>query len=177
VEIKVYQGEREMAAENKLLGRFELVGIPPAPKGVPQIEVTFDIDANGIVHVSARDKATGKEQGIRIQTSGGLSEADIKRMIEVRFRSMCVCVCVCTRPGFLESDRDAGGRAEQGQGPGAPRTHRSPQQDRVDHLRRGEEPERVQEPDPREPRQSPPRSHRAGPLEDHVRYGRSVVVR
>jgi molecular chaperone DnaK len=82
VTIRVYQGEREMAADNKLLGQFDLVGIPPAPRGVPQIEVTFDIDANGIVHVSAKDKATGKEQSIRIQASGGLTEADIKRMTE-----------------------------------------------------------------------------------------------
>ncbi|MDW8341529.1 MAG: molecular chaperone DnaK [Geminicoccaceae bacterium] len=82
VTIKVYQGEREMAADNKLLGQFDLVGIPPAPRGVPQIEVTFDIDANGIVNVSARDKATGKEQAIRIQASGGLTEAEIQRMIK-----------------------------------------------------------------------------------------------
>jgi molecular chaperone DnaK len=82
VTIRVSQGEREMAADNKLLGQFDLVGIPPAPRGVPQIEVTFDIDANGIVNVSARDKGTGKEQQIRIQASGGLSEADIKRMTE-----------------------------------------------------------------------------------------------
>jgi molecular chaperone DnaK len=82
VTIRVSQGEREMAADNKLLGQFDLVGIPPAPRGVPQIEVTFDIDANGIVHVSAKDKATAKEQSIRIQASGGLSEADIKRMTE-----------------------------------------------------------------------------------------------
>ncbi len=81
VTIKVYQGEREMAADNKLLGNFDLAGIPPAPRGVPQIEVTFDIDANGIVSVQARDKATGKEQQIRIQASGGLSEADIKQMV------------------------------------------------------------------------------------------------
>ena len=74
VEIKVHQGEREMAADNKLLGQFQLVGIPPAPRGVPQIEVTFDIDANGIVNVSARDKGTGKEQQIVIQSSGGLSK-------------------------------------------------------------------------------------------------------
>jgi molecular chaperone DnaK len=80
VTIRVSQGEREMAADNKLLGQFDLVGIPPAPRGLPQIEVTFDIDANGIVHVSAKDKATAKEQSIRIQASGGLSEADIKRM-------------------------------------------------------------------------------------------------
>jgi molecular chaperone DnaK len=82
VTIKVYQGEREMAADNKLLGNFDLTGIPPAPRGVPQIEVTFDIDANGIVSVSAKDKATGKEQQIRIQASGGLSETDIERMVK-----------------------------------------------------------------------------------------------
>ena len=82
VTIKVYQGEREMAADNKHLGTFDLVGIPPAPRGVPQIEVTFDIDANGIVNVSARDKATSKEQSIRIQASGGLSDADIQRMVK-----------------------------------------------------------------------------------------------
>ena len=81
VTIKVYQGEREMAADNKLLGNFDLTGIPPAPRGVPQIEVTFDIDANGIVSVQAKDKATGKEQQIRIQASGGLNEADIQRMV------------------------------------------------------------------------------------------------
>ena len=81
VTIRVFQGEREMAADNKLLGQFDLVGIPPAPRGMPQIEVTFDIDANGIVNVSARDKATGKEQQIRIQASGGLSERDIERMV------------------------------------------------------------------------------------------------
>ncbi len=80
--IKVYQGEREMAADNKLLGNFDLQGIPPAPRGVPQIEVTFDIDANGIVSVQAKDKATGKEQQIRIQASGGLSESDIQRMVK-----------------------------------------------------------------------------------------------
>jgi molecular chaperone DnaK len=82
VTIRVSQGEREMAADNKLLGQFDLVGIPPAPRGVPQIEVTFDIDANGIVHVSAKDKATGKEQSIRIQASGGLSDAEIERMVK-----------------------------------------------------------------------------------------------
>jgi molecular chaperone DnaK len=82
VTIKVYQGEREMAADNKLLGNFDLTGIPPAPRGVPQIEVTFDIDANGIVSVQAKDKATGKEQQIRIQASGGLSETDIQRMVK-----------------------------------------------------------------------------------------------
>merc|ERR1719155_118881 len=81
VQIKVLQGEREMAADNKLLGEFDLVGIPPAPRGVPQIEVTFDIDANGIVNVSARDKATNKEQQITIQSSGGLSDADIDEMV------------------------------------------------------------------------------------------------
>ena len=82
VTIRVFQGEREMAADNKMLGQFDLVGIPPAPRGVPQIEVTFDIDANGIVNVSAKDKATGKEQQIRIQASGGLSEADIEKMVK-----------------------------------------------------------------------------------------------
>ncbi len=82
VTIKVYQGEREMAADNKLLGVFELVGIPPAPRGVPQIEVTFDIDANGILHVSAKDLGTGKEQSIRITASSGLSEEEIKRMMK-----------------------------------------------------------------------------------------------
>src|SRR3712207_3056071 len=71
-----------MAADNKLLGQFDLVGIPPAPRGVPQVEVTFDIDANGIVNVTAKDKATGKEQQIRIQASGGLSEADIQKMVK-----------------------------------------------------------------------------------------------
>ncbi len=82
VTIRVFQGEREMAADNKMLGQFDLVGIPPAPRGVPQIEVTFDIDANGIVHVTAKDKATGKEQNIRIQASGGLGDADIDRMVK-----------------------------------------------------------------------------------------------
>src|SRR5690349_14778882 len=82
VTIRVFQGERELAADNKLLGQFDLVGIAPAPRGTPQIEVTFDIDANGIVNVSAKDKATGKEQQIRIQASGGLTEADIQRMVK-----------------------------------------------------------------------------------------------
>jgi molecular chaperone DnaK len=82
VTIRVFQGEREMAADNKILGQFDLVGIPPAPRGVPQIEVTFDIDANGIVNVSAKDKGTGKEQQIRIQASGGLSETDIDKMVK-----------------------------------------------------------------------------------------------
>jgi molecular chaperone DnaK len=82
VTIRVFQGEREMAADNKVLGQFDLVGIPTAPRGVPQVEVTFDIDANGIVNVSAKDKATGKEQQIRIQASGGLSDADIETMIQ-----------------------------------------------------------------------------------------------
>ncbi len=82
VTIRVFQGEREMAADNKLLGQFDLVGIPSAPRGVPQVEVTFDIDANGIVHVTAKDKATGKEQQIRIQASGGLSDADIEKMVK-----------------------------------------------------------------------------------------------
>jgi molecular chaperone DnaK len=82
VTIRVFQGEREMAADNKLLGQFDLVGIPPAPRGVPQIEVSFDIDANGIVNVQAKDKATGKEQQIRIQASGGLSESEIQKMVK-----------------------------------------------------------------------------------------------
>ncbi|MGN8116427.1 molecular chaperone DnaK [Labrys sp. 22185] len=82
VTIRVFQGEREMAADNKALGQFDLVGIPPAPRGMPQIEVTFDIDANGIVNVSAKDKATSKEQQIRIQASGGLSDADIEKMVK-----------------------------------------------------------------------------------------------
>ena len=82
VTIRVFQGEREMAADNKLLGQFDLVGIPPAARGMPQVEVTFDIDANGIVNVSAKDKATGKEQQIRIQASGGLSDADIEKMVK-----------------------------------------------------------------------------------------------
>merc|ERR1712002_162376 len=82
VEIKVHQGEREMARDNKLLGQFQLVGIPPAPRGVPQVEVTFDIDANGIVNVSARDKGTGKEQQIVIQSSGGLSKDEIENMVK-----------------------------------------------------------------------------------------------
>jgi len=82
VTIRVFQGEREMASDNKLLGQFDLIGVPPSPRGLPQIEVTFDIDANGIVNVSAKDKATGKEQQIRIQASGGLSDEDIERMVQ-----------------------------------------------------------------------------------------------
>ncbi|MGF6226866.1 molecular chaperone DnaK [Inquilinus ginsengisoli] len=82
VTIRVFQGEREMAADNKILGQFDLVGIPPAPRGMPQVEVTFDIDANGLVNVSAKDKATGKEQAIRIQASGGLSDGDIDKMVK-----------------------------------------------------------------------------------------------
>jgi len=82
VTIRVFQGEREMAAHNKMLGQFDLMGIPPAPRGMPQIEVTFDIDANGIVNVSAKDKATGKEQQIRIQASGGLSDAEVEKMVK-----------------------------------------------------------------------------------------------
>jgi len=82
VTVRVFQGEREMAADNKLLGQFDLVGIPPAPRGLPQIEVAFDIDANGIVNVAAKDKASGKEQTIRIQASGGLTESDIQRMVK-----------------------------------------------------------------------------------------------
>ncbi|MCB1384678.1 MAG: Hsp70 family protein, partial [Nitratireductor sp.] len=82
VTIRVFQGEREMAADNKLLGQFDLVGIPPAPRGVPQIEVTFDIDANGIVNVTAKDKGTGKEQAISIKASGGLSDDEIDQMVK-----------------------------------------------------------------------------------------------
>jgi molecular chaperone DnaK len=82
VTIRVFQGERPMAQDNKMLGQFDLVGIPPAPRGVPQVEVTFDIDANGIVHVTAKDKATSKEQSIRIQANGGLSDADIDKMVK-----------------------------------------------------------------------------------------------
>jgi molecular chaperone DnaK len=82
VTIRVFQGEREMAANNKLLGQFDLIGIPPAPRGLPQIEVTFDIDANGIVHVNAKDLGTGKEQSIRITASSGLNEAEIKQMVK-----------------------------------------------------------------------------------------------
>jgi len=82
VGIKVFQGEREMAADNKMLGQFDLVGIPPAPRGVPQIEVTFDIDANGIVNVSAVDKSTGKKQSITLRSSGGLSDAEVERMVQ-----------------------------------------------------------------------------------------------
>jgi len=82
VTIRVFQGEREMAADNKMLGQFDLVGIPPAPRGIPQVEVTFDIDANGIVSVTAKDKATNKEQQIRIQASGGLSDKDIEKMVK-----------------------------------------------------------------------------------------------
>merc|ERR1712139_243096 len=82
VGIKVFQGEREMAADNKMLGQFDLVGLPPAPRGVPQIEVTFDIDANGMVDVSAVDKSTGKKQSITIRSSGGLSDAEIEKMVQ-----------------------------------------------------------------------------------------------
>src|SRR5213079_1994117 len=82
VTIRVFQGEREMAANNKLLGQFDLIGIPPAPRGMPQVEVTFDIDANGIVHVNAKDLGTGKEQSIRITASSGLSEQEIKQMVK-----------------------------------------------------------------------------------------------
>jgi molecular chaperone DnaK len=82
VTVRVFQGEREMAADNKLLGQFDLIGIPPAPRGVPQIDVTFDIDANGIVHVSAKDKATSKEQSIRITASSGISKEEIERLVK-----------------------------------------------------------------------------------------------
>src|SRR4029077_20886076 len=82
VTIRVFQGEREMAADNKMLGQFDLVGIPPAPRGMPQVEVTFDIDANGIVHVHAKDLGTGKEQSIKITASSGLSESEVKQMVK-----------------------------------------------------------------------------------------------
>jgi molecular chaperone DnaK len=110
VTIKVYQGEREMAADNKLLGQFDLVGIPPAPRGVPQVEVTFDIDANGIVSVQARDKATGKEQQIRIQASGGLSEADIQRMVK---EAEANAEADKQRRGFVELRNQADGLIHQ----------------------------------------------------------------
>merc|ERR1719373_884966 len=82
VGIKVYQGEREMAADNQMLGNFDLVGLPPAPRGVPQIEVSFDIDANGIVNVGATDKSTGKKQSITVRSSGGLSDSEVERMVQ-----------------------------------------------------------------------------------------------
>merc|ERR1712141_492503 len=82
VGIKVFQGEREMAADNKLLGQFDLVGIPPAPRGVPQIEVSFDIDANGVVNVGASDKSTGKKQSVTVRSSGGLSDSEVERMVQ-----------------------------------------------------------------------------------------------
>ncbi len=109
VTIRVSQGEREMAADNKLLGQFDLVGIPPAPRGVPQIEVTFDIDANGIVHVSAKDKATAKEQSIRIQASGGLSDAEIERMVKDAE--------VARGRGQAEARADRGQEPRRGAGP------------------------------------------------------------
>jgi molecular chaperone DnaK len=117
VTIRVFQGEREMAADNKLLGQFDLVGIPPAPRGVPQVEVTFDIDANGIVNVSARDKGTGKEQQIRIQASGGLSDADIDKMVRDaeqfarRTRSVARRLSRATRRTASSHHRDAAARA------------------------------------------------------------------
>ncbi len=82
VSIRVFQGERQMVGDNKLLGQFDLSGIPSAPRGVPQIEVTFDIDANGIVHVNARDKSTGKQQKVTIQSSGGLSKDEVQKMVK-----------------------------------------------------------------------------------------------
>ncbi len=110
VTIKVYQGEREMAADNKALGQFDLVGLPSAPRGVPQIEVTFDIDANGIVSVSAKDKATGKEQQIRIQASGGLSEADIQKMVR---EAETNAEADKTRRAFVEARNHADGLIHQ----------------------------------------------------------------
>ena len=116
--VHVLQGEREMAADNKTLARFELVGIPPAPRGVPQIEVSFDIDANGIVHVSAKDLGTGKQQAVRVVSNSGLTEAEIQRMI-------------AGRP-------DARGRRQAQEGAGRPA-----QQRRRPHLHHGEEPRGV----------------------------------
>jgi molecular chaperone DnaK len=110
VTIKVYQGEREMAADNKLLGNFDLTGLPPAPRGVPQIEVTFDIDANGIVSVQAKDKATGKEQQIRIQASGGLSDADIQKMVK---EAEANAESDKTRRAFIEAKNHADGLIHQ----------------------------------------------------------------
>ena len=110
VTIKVYQGEREMAADNKMLGNFDLVGIPSAPRGVPQVEVTFDIDANGIVSVSAKDKATNKEQQIRIAASGGLSDADIKRMVQ---EAEANAVVDKERRAFVEARNQAEGLIHQ----------------------------------------------------------------
>lgn len=110
VTIQVFQGEREMAADNKMLGKFDLAGIPPAPRGVPQIEVTFDIDANGIVSVSAKDKATGKEQQIRIQASGGLGEADIERMVK---EAEANAEADKKRREFIEAKNHADGLAHQ----------------------------------------------------------------
>ncbi len=110
VTIKVFQGEREMAADNKILGQFDLVGIPSAPRGVPQIEVTFDIDANGIVSVSAKDKATAKEQQIRIQASGGLSDADIQRMVK---EGEANAESDKARRAFIEAKNHADGLAHQ----------------------------------------------------------------
>lgn len=104
VGIQVYQGEREMAADNKLLGKFDLVGIPPAPRGTPQIEVTFDIDANGIVNVSAKDKGTGREQSIVIQSSGGLSEAEIQKMVN---DAESYAEADKQRKAFIEAKNDA----------------------------------------------------------------------
>ncbi len=129
VTIRVSQGEREMAADNKLLGQFDLVGIPPAPRGVPQVEVTFDIDANGIVHVAAKDKATSKEHSIRIQASGGLSEADIQRMVKdaeahaaddkkkrdlVEARNQAEALVHGIEKSLSENAADAGGCFDQG---------------------------------------------------------------
>lgn len=104
VSIKVLQGEREMANDNKMLGQFDLVGIPPAPRGVPQIEVTFDIDANGIVNVGAKDKATGKEQNIVIQSSSGLSDTDVERLVK---EAEQYAAADKKRKEFIEAKNDA----------------------------------------------------------------------
>jgi len=146
VGIKVLQGEREMAADNKMLGQFDLVGIPPAPRGVPQIEVTFDIDANGIVNVGAKDKATNKEQTIRIQSSGGLSEADIEKMVRpppntapfVRYsRARTLATGHDTVSLTLERGYATAGarrRGDGGQGQGAQGGDRAQERRRLQHL-------------------------------------------
>jgi molecular chaperone DnaK len=152
VTIQVFQGEREMAADNKSLGQFDLVGIPPAPRGAPQIEVSFDIDANGIVNVSATDKASGKEQSIRIEASGGLSDADVQRMVKEaetnaeatqgagggaqsrRCRNLCRRTQSARRrrPGAGRRARDLGSRGRGGQGC---RAGRGPRPNRPDRRR------------------------------------------
>jgi hypothetical protein len=124
VTIRVFQGERPMAPDNKMLGQFDLVGIPPAPRGVPQVEVTFDIDANGIVNVSARDKATNKEQSIRIQANGGLSDADIDAMVKEAESNKAD-----------DEKRKAGGRGQEPGRRGHPLVREGPRRARRQGLR------------------------------------------